>query len=85
MRGSLSLEQERDLLQARRIEVIVAKNSGGDATYAKIEAARDLALPVIMVARPSVRPQSDNVQQVSSVFEAMRWLHHLPTPYRREV
>jgi precorrin-6A/cobalt-precorrin-6A reductase len=45
-------EQERVLLEEKHITVLVTKNSGGDATFAKIEAARELGLPVIMVARP---------------------------------
>ena len=45
-------EQERVLLEEKHITVLVTKNSGGDATFAKIEAARELGLSVIMVARP---------------------------------
>jgi precorrin-6A/cobalt-precorrin-6A reductase len=52
--------------------VIVSKNSGGDATYAKIEAARALALPVVMVARP--RKPAGHV--VASAEAAMEWLAH---------
>jgi len=51
-RPPFSLKRERALLEAKRIEVLVSKNSGGDATYTKIEAARALGLPVIMIARP---------------------------------
>ena len=39
-RGPFAEAAERALLEARRIEVVVAKNSGGDATYGKIAAAR---------------------------------------------
>lgn len=42
---------ERGLLSDNRIDVIVAKNSGGSATYAKIAAARALGIRVIMVER----------------------------------
>lgn len=51
-RGPFDRDAERALLRDRRIDVVVSKNSGGDATYAKIEAARELGLPVIMIARP---------------------------------
>ena len=44
-RGPFTLEDERELLKTYVIGVIVSKNSGGDATYAKIRAARELALP----------------------------------------
>ncbi len=40
------------LLTEHRIEMMVTKNSGGDCDPAKIEAARALGLPVVMVARP---------------------------------
>ncbi|MGO6684016.1 precorrin-6A/cobalt-precorrin-6A reductase, partial [Rhizobium leguminosarum] len=52
-RGPLTLESECDLLRKHDIDVIVAKNSGGAATYAKIEAACLLGIEVIMVARAS--------------------------------
>jgi precorrin-6A/cobalt-precorrin-6A reductase len=42
---------ETMLLIAHSITHIVCRNSGGTAAYAKIEAARQLGLPVIMVGR----------------------------------
>lgn len=51
-RGPFTAEDDRKLLQQHRIDMIVAKNSGGDATYGKIAAARALGLPVILVRRP---------------------------------
>ncbi|MFK0161429.1 cobalt-precorrin-6A reductase [Rhizobium sp. NPDC090279] len=50
-RGPFRLADELDVLQRHGIEVVVAKNSGGDATYAKIEAARHLGIKVIMIER----------------------------------
>jgi precorrin-6A/cobalt-precorrin-6A reductase len=50
-RGPFPEPEERALFAARGIEVVVAKNSGGDATYGKIAAARALGLPVVMVDR----------------------------------
>jgi precorrin-6A/cobalt-precorrin-6A reductase len=69
-RGPFSLERERELLREYRIQAIVSKNSGGDATYAKIVAARELGLPVVMVKRPIV-PDGDIVRDVS---DAIEWL-----------
>lgn len=54
--GPFDLVSERQLLTEYRIDVLVTKNSGGDATYAKIRAARELGLPVLMLARPNPVP-----------------------------
>lgn len=48
------ISQEEDLLRSRSIDHLVCRNSGGGASYAKIEAARRLAIPVIMIERPPV-------------------------------
>jgi precorrin-6A/cobalt-precorrin-6A reductase len=51
-RGPFDLASETALLRNEHIDVVVSKNSGGSATYAKIEAARTLGLPVVMIERP---------------------------------
>src|SRR5207302_9530975 len=51
-RGPFGTAAETTLLERERIDVLVSKNSGGAATYAKIEAARNLGIPVVMIARP---------------------------------
>lgn len=51
-RGPFELENELQMLRENSINLIVSKNSGGAATYAKIEAARMLRIPVVMIARP---------------------------------
>jgi len=73
-RGPFGLADEIGLLRAHRIDMIVSKNSGGPATYAKIEAARSLGLPVVMVERPA-RPITDQADTLGAV-EA--WLGRLP-------
>jgi precorrin-6A/cobalt-precorrin-6A reductase len=75
-RGPFSARKDRALLARHRIELIVAKNSGGEATYAKIEAARALQLPVVMLKRPSL-PQ---VASVATVEEILALLDHALTP-----
>lgn len=69
-RGPFSLEQERSLLQQYEIAAIVSKNSGGGATYAKIIAARELRIPVVMVQRPSLPV----AEQASDLNSALSWL-----------
>ena len=61
---------EAALMRTHRIDVLVSKNSGGAATYAKIAAARDLSLPVVMVRRPDL-PAGPRVE---SVEDALAWL-----------
>lgn len=74
-RGPFRLDDELAILKQHAIDVIVTKNSGGDATYAKLEAARELGLPVIMVRRPSL-PEAHSVETVAA---ALDWLqqHHV--------
>ncbi|HIK36738.1 MAG: cobalt-precorrin-6A reductase [Geminocystis sp.] len=69
-RGPFSLQEEIELLKRYQIQVIVSKNSGGDATYAKIVAARQLSLPVVMIKRPTFPPAN----RVFTVDAAIDWL-----------
>jgi precorrin-6A/cobalt-precorrin-6A reductase len=71
-RGPFTLDGELEMMQARGIEWIVARNSGGSGAHAKIDAARTLGLPVIMLTRP----QLPNRLEVESVAEVMEWLGH---------
>lgn len=70
-RGPFSVEHEQKLLVQHRIEALIAKNSGGAATYAKIVAARDMGLPVIMI-RPPAPPAGDRVTTVAAAIEWVR-------------
>jgi precorrin-6A/cobalt-precorrin-6A reductase len=51
-RGPFTVENETRLMRAEKIEILVTKNSGGEATRAKLDAARALKLPVVMIRRP---------------------------------
>jgi precorrin-6A/cobalt-precorrin-6A reductase len=81
-RGPFDVSAERELLQREAIDVIVSKNAGTTATYAKIAAARALALPVIMVRRP----QLPAAETVATVDAALSWLtsHHGASQRRGE-
>jgi precorrin-6A/cobalt-precorrin-6A reductase len=74
-RGPFAPADERALMTAHRIEIVIAKNSGGAATYGKIEAARVLGIAVIMLRRP---PPPDG-PAVHSVDQALAWLDHALT------
>jgi len=71
-RGPFTLHSELEMLRAREIAWIVARNSGGDGARAKIDAARRLGLPVVMILRPELPER----RRVESVAEVMQWLGH---------
>lgn len=75
-RGPFDLASEIALLTRHRIDAIVAKNSGGAATYAKIEAARDLGIEVCIVARAA----APAVRTVETIEEALGAIDHLFPP-----
>jgi len=74
-RGPFSEAEDRALMTAHEIEVIIAKNSGGDAAYGKIAAARAFGIEVILLRRP---PASD-APAVAKVEDAIAWLDHALT------
>jgi precorrin-6A/cobalt-precorrin-6A reductase len=80
-RGPFQRADDRAMLANHRTEFVVAKNAGGDSASAKIEAARDLALPVVMVRRPFI-PARETVETVADV---LRWLGHDKNPAERGV
>jgi precorrin-6A/cobalt-precorrin-6A reductase len=70
-RGPFTADAERALLREHRIDVVVCRDSGGDLTAAKLVAARELGVPVVIVNRP---PAPEGVATVATVDEAMDWL-----------
>ena len=72
-RGPFTLAGERDLIEEYAIDLIVAKNSGGDATYAKIAVARELGIPVLMIRRPEIALDPGS-ETVASVEGALAWI-----------
>lgn len=69
-RGPFDLAAERALLVEHAVDVVVARNSGGDATVAKLVAARELGLPVVLVRPPP--PPAGAV--VATVDDAEAWV-----------
>ena len=69
-RPPFTVESELELLRTHSIEVIVTKDSGADATTAKLVAARHMGLAVVMVDRPPSPPGP----MATDVEQAMRWL-----------
>jgi precorrin-6A/cobalt-precorrin-6A reductase len=70
-RGPYTCAGERSLLVGHGIAVLVTKDSGGDLTRAKLDAADELGLPVVVVRRPAA---PEGAEEVSDVAGAARWL-----------
>ena len=69
-RGPFTVEDEETLIRDHGIDALVTKASGGAATHAKVIAARNLSVPVVMVARPEM----PNGPSAESVEEVVAWL-----------
>ena len=74
-RGPFSEADDLALMTAHRIDVVIAKNSGGEAAYGKIAAARVLGIRVILLQRP---PEPEG-PAVETVEDAIAWLDHMLT------
>lgn len=74
-RGPFGLADELALMRGEGIEILVTKNSGGAATYAKIEAARQLGVKVIMLRRPA----GAGVAELHELDQILAWIEaHRP-------
>ena len=74
-RGPFGEADDRALMTEHRIDVVVAKNSGGTATYGKIAAARALGIDVVMLRRPA----APDGAAVATIEDAIAWLDHALT------
>lgn len=70
-RGPYRYDDEVAVLREHSIDALVTKNSGGDMTRPKLDAAAALGVPVVMVDRPALPP---GVRTVASVGDAVAWL-----------
>lgn len=69
--GPFSVTQEVAFLQREKIDCIVAHNAGGQGGWPKLEAARELGLPVVLISRPQLR-WKNHVEDVSSTLIWLR-------------
>lgn len=69
-RPPFTLEDEKQLMGDHNIRLLVTKNSGGDKTASKIEAARALGVEVIMVDRPASEP----LEHIRTIPDIVEWL-----------
>jgi precorrin-6A/cobalt-precorrin-6A reductase len=70
-RGPFTVDEEMALLREHDVDVVVTKDSGGAMTAAKLTAARELGVPVVLVRRP---PLPAGVPVVATVDEALDWV-----------
>ena len=71
-RGPYTVQGESALMREHGVGLLVTKNSGGPMTAAKLDAARDLGVRVVMVRRP---PLPEGSMAVTTVAEAVRWIN----------
>lgn len=70
-RGPFSAQADLTLMQTHRIDLIVSKNAGGTGSAAKLEAARALGLPVLMIDRPALPPRHE-IHDINAVIDWIR-------------
>jgi precorrin-6A/cobalt-precorrin-6A reductase len=70
-RGPFTVAEELELMRGNAVEVVVTKDSGSAMTAAKLVAARELRLPVVLIRRP---PVPAGVPSVATVDEALSWV-----------
>ncbi len=75
-RGPFTASDDRALMSTHGIDVVIAKNSGGNAAYGKIAAARELGIAVILLRRPVAAAGS----AVATIEDAIAWLDHRLAP-----
>jgi precorrin-6A/cobalt-precorrin-6A reductase len=73
-RGPYRYDDELAVLAENDIDVLVTKNSGGELTRAKVDAAQALGVDVVMIDRPAL-PRG--VQTVTDVALAEEWVRRL--------
>ncbi|MWV15850.1 cobalt-precorrin-6A reductase [Pseudomonas sp. L-22-4S-12] len=71
-RGPFDLQGERELFASEGFDVLISKNSGGAATEAKLQVARERGLPVLLLARPELPEVERAFADPESLWQALQ-------------
>lgn len=71
-RGPFQLDAERALFAANRFDVLISKNSGSIATEPKLQVARELGLPVLILQRPALPPATREFDSTTALITALQ-------------
>lgn len=73
-RGPFAVADEEAIMRTHDVSVLLTKDSGGRYTEAKLDAARTLGVPVVVVARPTRAP---GVAEAADAAAAATWVESL--------
>lgn len=71
-RGPFLIDDERELFERRRIDVLISKNSGSSATEPKLEVARERGVPVLILQRPQLPAVDREFHDLGELLQALR-------------
>jgi precorrin-6A/cobalt-precorrin-6A reductase len=70
-RGPFSLDGERELFSRLGTDVLISKNSGSQSTEPKLQVARELGLPVLLLRRPALPPVEREFANLEELWRAL--------------
>ena len=71
-RGPFTVDGERSLMREHGVDVLVTKDSGGPLTSAKLAAAREEGVTVLVVRRPPLPAGVEAVDTVEAALARLR-------------
>lgn len=71
-RGPFDLQEERALFARFRTDVLISKNSGSQSTEPKLQVARELGLPVLLLRRPELPAVEREFAALEALWEALQ-------------
>ena len=71
-RGPFALDEERALFARLGTDVLISKNSGSQSTEPKLQVARELGLPVLLLRRPELPAVEREFLSLEALAEALQ-------------